>query len=47
MERGPITSEATASTSFNYTHTDSALIDKIFDMSPEQLDGHFNAYTDT
>jgi hypothetical protein len=46
MERGPITSEAAASTTFNYIHTDSALIDKIFDMTPEQLDSHFKAYTD-
>jgi len=44
MERGPILSEANASATFSYTHTDSALIDRIFEMSPDQLDSHFKTY---
>ncbi len=44
MERGPILSEASASATFSYTHTDSALIDRIFEMSPDQLDSHFKTY---
>jgi hypothetical protein len=34
-ERGPIMSEASSPSHFQYTHTDSALIDRIFDMTPE------------